>query len=106
MKFLLAGGRLKIYIGADPTFTSLHLGHAGNFLFLEDLRKLGHEVIMLIGDFTARIGDPSGRTTARVPLTEAQIKANMKDWKAQLMPLLGFNDKKNPVGLMRNSTWL
>jgi len=106
MQFLLSGKRLKIYIGADPTSTSLHLGHAGNYLFLEDLRKLGHEVIMLIGDFTARIGDPSGRTTARQPLSEIQIKENMKNWVSQLRPILGFNDKQNPVRVVYNSTWL
>jgi tyrosyl-tRNA synthetase len=106
MKFLLAGKRLKIYIGADPTFTSLHLGHAGNYLFLEDLRKLGHEVIMLIGDFTARIGDPSGKTTSRKPLSEAEIKENMKGWKSQIGPILDFDDKKNPAQVVFNSTWL
>jgi tyrosyl-tRNA synthetase len=106
MKFLLSGKRLKIYIGADPTATSLHLGHAGNYLFLEDLRKLGHEVIMLIGDFTARIGDPSGRTTARQPLSEVQVKENMKSWVSQLQPILGFKDKRNPIRVVHNSTWL
>jgi tyrosyl-tRNA synthetase len=106
LKFLFSGGHLKIYIGADPTFTSLHLGHAGNYMFLEDLRDLGHEVIVLIGDFTARIGDPSGRTTARVPLTDAQIKENMKGWVSQLKPILSFSDKKNPVRVVYNSAWL
>lgn len=104
--FLYAGGRLKIYIGLDPTFTSLHLGHAGNLIFLEDLRRLGHEVIMLIGDFTALIGDPSGRSDARPALSEAQIQANMKDWLAQVHPLLGFDDKENPVQIAYNSAWL
>ena len=106
LKFLFSGGRLKIYIGADPTFTSLHLGHAGNYMFLEDLRELGHEVIALIGDFTGRIGDPSGRTTARVALTDAQVKENMKGWISQLKPILNFNDKKNPVKVVYNSVWL
>jgi tyrosyl-tRNA synthetase len=106
LKFLLSGKRLKIYIGADPTFTSLHLGHAGNYLFLEDLRKLGHEVIMLIGDFTARIGDPSGKTTARKPLSGAEVRENMKDWISQVRPILGFDDKQNPAHVVRNSTWL
>lgn len=106
MKFLLSGKRLKIYIGADPTATSLHLGHAGNYFFLEDLRKLGHEVIMLIGDFTARIGDPSEKATTRKPLSETEIKENMKGWVSQLRPILGFTDKKNPVRVVYNSTWL
>jgi tyrosyl-tRNA synthetase len=106
LKFLLSGKCLKIYIGADPTFTSLHLGHAGNYLFLEDLRKLGHEVIMLIGDFTARIGDPSGKTTARKPLSETEVRENMKGWVSQISPILGFTDKQNPATVVRNSTWL
>jgi tyrosyl-tRNA synthetase len=106
LKFLFSGGRLKIYIGADPTFASLHLGHAGNYMFLENLRNLGHEVIMLIGDFTARIGDPSGRTTARIPLTEDQIEKNMKGWISQLKPILNFSDRKNPVRVVYNSKWL
>ena len=106
MKFLLSGKRLRIYIGADPTAASLHLGHAGNYLFLEDLRELGHEVIMLIGDFTARIGDPSGKTTARKPLSKAEVRENMKDWVSQINPILGFADKKNPACVVSNSTWL
>jgi tyrosyl-tRNA synthetase len=106
LEFLSSGERLKIYFGADPTSTSLHLGHAGNYMFLEDLRRLGHEVIVLIGDFTALIGDPSGRDTARPALSEAQIADNMRDWISQIRPLLGFDDKKNPVGIVYNSKWL
>lgn len=104
--FLASGKRLKIYIGLDPTFTSLHLGHAGNLLFLEDLRKLGHEVIMLIGDFTALIGDPSGRSDTRPALTQEQIETNMKGWASQVRPFLGLDDKKNPVHIAYNSAWL
>mgnify|MGYP001596417559 FL=1 len=54
-KRLMSGKRLRVYIGADPTSTSLHLSHAKNYMFLEELRQLGHEVIILFGDFTARI---------------------------------------------------
>lgn len=105
-KFLLSGGRLKIFIGADPTAPSLHLGHAGNYMFLEDLRSLGHEVVVLIGDFTARIGDPTEKSSVRSALSEAQIKENMKEWVSQMRPLLNFNDKKNPVRVVYNSAWL
>lgn len=103
---LLSGKRLRMYIGADPTSDSLHLSHAKNYMFLEELRQLGHEVIILVGDFTALIGDPSGRTDARPQLTEAQVKKNVKGWIAQIKPLLNFKDKKNPPRILYNSKWL
>lgn len=103
---LISGGRLKIYIGADPTSSALHLSHAKNYMFLEELRQLGHEVIVLFGDFTARIGDPSGRTEARKQLTEKEIKENVKGWLKQIKPLLNFGDKKNPPRVLYNSKWL
>src|SRR5205807_676912 len=58
IKRLMSGDRIRIYIGLDPTHTAVHLGHIKNLMFLEELRELGHEVIVLFGDFTARIGDP------------------------------------------------
>lgn len=103
---LLSGKKLRIYIGADPTSSALHLSHAKNYIFLEELRQLGHEVIVLFGDFTARIGDPSGRTEAREQLTEKEIKENVKDWLKQIRPLLNFGDKKNPPKVIHNSKWL
>ena len=62
---LLSGERLRFYIGFDATAPTLHMSHAKNFMFMERLRRLGHEVIILFGDFTARIGDPSGETSTR-----------------------------------------
>ena len=105
-EFLRSGKRLKIYLGADPTSGSLHLSHAKNYWFLEDLRQLGHEVIVLIGDFTARIGDPSDRQAVRPSLTPEQIKTNVDSWLAQLKLLLDFSDPKNPPRLSYNSAWL
>jgi tyrosyl-tRNA synthetase len=61
---------------------------------------------MLIGDFTARIGDPSGKTTARKPLSETDVRENMKGWVSQISPILDFTDKQNPAQVVRNSTWL
>src|SRR3989338_3029538 len=61
LKKLMSGDKLRIYIGVDPTSDSLHLSHAKNYMFLEELRQLGHEVIILVGDFTAQIGDPTDR---------------------------------------------
>ncbi|MEK7560582.1 MAG: tyrosine--tRNA ligase [Patescibacteria group bacterium] len=106
MEKLYSGERLSIYIGADPTSTALHLSHAKNYMFLEELRALGHEVIVLIGDFTARIGDPSGRNTGRPPLTEEDVKKNVEGWMKQIHPLMNFDDKDNPPRLAYNSAWL
>ena len=103
---LAKGEKLKIYFGLDPTAGTLHLGHAQNLMFLEDLRQLGHEVIVLIGDFTARIGDPSDRQAARPPLTSEQIKTNVESWLGQLKLLFNFSDTKNPPKLLYNSAWL
>ncbi|MEI7741832.1 MAG: tyrosine--tRNA ligase [bacterium] len=105
-KEMMAGKKLKIYIGADATGTSLHIGHATNYIILERLRRLGHKVVILIGDFTARIGDPTDKSAARVQLTGAQVKENTKTWLAQLKPILGFDDKENPVEIVYNSDWL
>lgn len=103
---LFFGERLKFYIGADPTSDSLHLSHAKNYMFLEELRQLGHEVVVLIGDFTAQIGDPSGKNSARKQLSEKEVKENVKKWMPQIAPFLDFNDKKNPPRLAYNSKWL
>ncbi|MFH1610914.1 MAG: tyrosine--tRNA ligase [Patescibacteria group bacterium] len=97
---------LKIYIGADPTSSSLHLSHAKNYMLLEELRKLGCEVYVLIGDFTARIGDPTDNSTARKKLTEEQIQENVKDWRKQIKPLIDFNAKENPAKIVYNADWL
>src|SRR3989338_5968484 len=99
---LVGGKRLKIYIGLDPTAPALHLGHAKNLIFLEDLRQLGHQVIVLFGDFTAQIGDPTDKNSVRAQLSEKQIKNNIKDWTSQIKPLMGFEDKKNPVQIKFN----
>jgi tyrosyl-tRNA synthetase len=105
-KELMSGRQLRIYIGADPTGSALHLGHATNFIILEKLRKLGHRVILLVGDFTARIGDPTDKTAARIQLTREQVIANTKTWIEQLKPILSFGDKDNPVEVVYNHDWL
>ncbi len=105
-KELLSGRQLRIYIGADPTGTALHLGHATNFMVLEKLRKLGHKVIILIGDFTARIGDPTDKTATRVQLTREQVQENTKTWLKQIAPIVGLKDGTNPVEVVYNHDWL
>lgn len=106
MAKLVSGDRIKVYIGVDPTAEALHLGHAKNIMFLEELRQLGHEVILLFGDFTARIGDPTGRSTARKELTSEDVKKNVAKWLDQVRPIIDFEAKDNPAKIMYNSEWL
>ncbi len=104
-KKLLSGERLNIYQGFDPTADTLHIGHTVAMRKLEDFRKLGHHVIFLIGDFTARIGDPSDKTNARKALTEQQVKENLKDYVEQASHIIDINNKENPVEILFNSQW-
>lgn len=106
LKLLTSGRRLRIYIGADPTSDSLHLSHAKNFMLLDEFRALGHEAMVLMGDFTAQIGDPTGEISARRALTESQIKKNVKAWFCQIKTLLNFKDSRNPPRILYNSEWL
>lgn len=103
---LLSGEKLKFYIGFDPTAPTLHLSHAKNFILMEKFRKLGHKVIILFGDFTARIGDPSGEKTARKQLSREEVLRNVKRWKKLVEPLMNFSDRKNPPRIMFNNNWL
>jgi len=105
MKRMLSGERMRIYFGLDPTHTAVHLGHAKNIMFLEELRQLGHEVIVLFGDFTATIGDPD-KSSTRKQLTSEQVAKNMEDWVRQISPIIDFKAKENPARLEMNSKWL
>jgi len=104
--FLTSGRRLTIYIGIDPTGPQLHLGHSTNFLFLKKLQKLGHKVILLIGDFTAQIGDPTGKMSMRKPMTKNEILFNCKNYKIQAGKILNLGLSENHVSLEFNSRWL
>jgi len=105
-KKLKSGDRLKIYVGIDPTATYVHLGHATNYIILKRLHDLGHEIIVLVGDFTAKIGDPSDKNAARKRLTDDDVKENLKSFKAQIGKILDFNNKENPIEFKFNSEWL
>ena len=109
-KKLLSGERLNIYQGFDPTADTLHIGHTVGMRKLEDFRKLGHNVIFLIGDFTARIGDPSdkrdARASARKVLTKEEISNNLKNYVEQASHIIDLENKDNPVKILYNSTWL
>lgn len=97
---------MRFYIGCDATGPDLHIGHATNFLLLERLRKLGHEIIVLFGDFTARIGDPTAKDTARKILSAKEVEENIQTWKAQISKALRLDDPENPVRIEKNSKWL
>ena len=100
-KKLKAGKKLRVKFGADPSAPNLHLGH---LVALDQLRRLsnaGHKVIFLIGDFTAQVGDPSGRNKMRPALTSAQIKANVKTYLSQVALVLDI-DK---IEIRYNSEW-
>ncbi len=103
-KRLKSGQRTRVYCGYDPTAPSLHIGHAITLRKLAQFQKLGHEVIMLIGDFTAMIGDPSDKTAARKRLSREEIKKNLKNYKKQASKILKFRGD-NPVKVMFNSGW-
>src|SRR5512140_836853 len=79
---------LRIKYGADPSAPDLHLGHTVPLRKLRSLQDLGHTVVFIIGDFTARIGDPSGRSETRPQLTEEQVRANAKTYQDQVFRIL------------------
>ncbi len=94
--------RLTVKLGIDPTGSFLHLGHAVVLHKLQDFVAFGHRVILLIGDFTARIGDPTGRNDTRPPLTDEEIAQNMRDYRVQAGTILDLER----VEVMYNSAWL
>ncbi|MBU3896190.1 tyrosine--tRNA ligase [Patescibacteria group bacterium] len=89
--------KLTIYFGIDPTGSQLHLGHSTSLLLLRKLQEMGHRIIILIGDFTAQIGDPTEKSSTRQPLTRKQVKQNYKTYKEQIRkifnPEFKFNSK-------------
>ncbi|MBU4512403.1 tyrosine--tRNA ligase [Patescibacteria group bacterium] len=105
LKLLQSGKKLKVYLGIDPTGPTLHIGHIVNLKNLQKFQDLGHQVIMLIGDFTARIGDPSDKLATRKPLTHQQVLENAKLYQEQASKILKF-DGDNPAEIIFNSKWL
>ncbi len=96
------GPRLTVKVGFDPTAPDLHLGHTVLIRKMKHFQDLGHRVIFLIGDFTGVIGDPTGRSKTRPPLTSEQIEENAETYKTQVFKLLDAN--RTVVDF--NSTWL
>jgi len=96
------GVTLRFKMGMDPTSPDIHIGHAVGLRVLRKFQDLGHEIIVIIGDYTARIGDPSGRSKTRPPLDGAAIDKNAATYLAQVGKIL---DKKK-IELRKNSEWL
>src|ERR1044071_6709396 len=87
-KKLSKGRPLRIKLGVDPTAPDIHLGHTVVLTKLRTFQELGHIVLFIIGDFTAAIGDPSGRDSTRPPLTDQQISANTQTYTDQVFKIL------------------
>jgi len=102
VKKLNSGKKLRIKLGVDPTAPDLHLGHSVIINKLKTFQDLGHQIVFLIGDFTARIGDPSGRSATRPMMTEEQIMANIKTYQDQVFKILD----REKTEVVFNSKWL
>src|SRR5579859_122327 len=87
-KSFRTGTPLRVYLGVDPTAPDIHLGHTVVLRKLKHFQDLGHTAIFLIGDFSAMIGDPTGVSETRPPLTREQVDANAKTYLAQVFKLL------------------
>lgn len=99
---LKKGRPLRIKVGFDPTAPDLHVGHTVIINKMRQFQELGHQVIFLIGDFTGRIGDPTGKSATRPPLTEDQVNQNATTYKEQVFKIL--DPDKTEVAF--NSTWM
>lgn len=96
------GRGLRIKYGADPSAPDIHLGHVVGLTKLREFQDCGHTVVFIIGDFTGMIGDPSGRSATRKPLTREQVKANAESYQQQVFRVLD----REKTEVVFNSTWL
>jgi tyrosyl-tRNA synthetase len=99
---LSLGRPLRVKLGIDPTAADIHLGHTVVLGKLREFQDLGHTVVLIIGDFTARVGDPSGRSELRPVLSAEQIDANARTYQEQAFTILD----RDRVEVRRNSEWL
>jgi tyrosyl-tRNA synthetase len=100
-KRLMNGEKLRVKFGIDPTAPDLHLGHTVPLRKLRQFQEIGHQIVLIVGDFTATIGDPSGRSETRKPLSDKEVKENMKNYLAQASKVI--NMAKTEV--YYNSEW-
>lgn len=96
--------KLRVKLGIDPTSTDLHLGHTVCLQYLRRFQELGHMPVLIIGGFTAMVGDPSGRNEARPPLTYEQVQANAETYLSQVSKILDTSPSKLEV--VNNYDWL
>lgn len=99
---LASGAKLRIKFGIDPTAPNLHLGHAVVLRKLRAFQDAGHTAVLIIGDCTAMIGDPTGKSATRVPLTKEQVDANCAEYLAQAGKIIDVQKAE----IRRNSEWL
>jgi tyrosyl-tRNA synthetase len=99
------GRPLRVKLGIDPTGTDLHLGHSIPMRKLRSFQDAGHTAVLIIGDFTARIGDPTGKSEVRKQLTDQQVQENAATYLEQLKPVLDF-DTPDRLEIHYNSAWL
>jgi tyrosyl-tRNA synthetase len=104
-RIIQADRPLRIKLGIDPTGSDIHLGHSTLFRKLRAFQDAGHTAVLIIGDFTARIGDPTGKSEVRQQLTEAQVQANAQTYLDQVRPILDF-DTPDRLEIRYNSEWL
>lgn len=102
LKKILQEKKIRLYLGIDPTGSLLTLGHSVVLRKLQQFANLGHEVILLIGNGTVRIGDPTGKDSTRPELTDEQINENFKNWKEQASKVLDFSK----IQVRHNGDWL
>lgn len=97
-----ADGHLVVKFGIDPTGADVHLGHVVPMLVMSRFQRMGHDVVLIVGDVTAKIGDPSGRVSDRPQLTDAQIAENLRTYQRQVSPFFDFGR----AAFRHNSEWL
>jgi tyrosyl-tRNA synthetase len=95
---------LRVKLGIDPTAPDIHLGHAVVLVKLREFQDAGHRVVLIVGDYTARVGDPSGRSTLRPILSDEEIDANAARFQEQAMRIL--DDDPRLLEVRRNGEWL
>ena len=99
---LSANRPLRVKLGVDPTSADIHLGHTVVLRKLRDFQELGHQAILIIGDFTALIGDPSGRSATRPTITREEVERNAKTYREQAFKILD----QNRTEIVYNGSWL
>jgi|SRR5581483_8126888 len=104
-KKLASGERLTVYLGVDPTGPSLHMGHVIPLLRLAKFQELGHQIILLVGDFTAMIGDPTDKSSTRKKLSREEVLQNLKEYQNQASKIISFSGE-NKALIKFNSEWL